>query len=83
VDVVDALSRFSIAVEQHPVPAIRNASVARDDRRAADHLANQVCIFRRQVVERRNVPPRDDEDMYGRLGVDVVDRDQAVVLVHD
>ena len=52
-------------------------------RRPSRHLSNERIVLRRQVVEGRDVPPGDDQHVHGRLRVDVLDRDEAIVLVDD
>ena len=61
-DVEDRLPCVRVAVEDGAVAACRRTPwFSRDRRGAADHLADQVVVFRAELVERGDVPPRDDQ----------------------
>ena len=49
----------------------------------AEHRSDQGIVGGRQVVDRRNVLARDDEHVQRRLRIDVLDRDDVVVLMDD
>ena len=50
---------------------------------APHHLAHDPVIFGGEVVEAGDVAPRHHEHVRRRLRVDVLERDHAVVLIHD
>ena len=52
-------------------------------RGAAKHDPEDVVVRRSQVVERRDVPSGDDEQMKRRLRVDVLEGDHVLVVVDE
>ena len=82
-DVEDRLTRFAIGVEHRPVAAIGVAVFFGDLRGGAMHGPNEAVVARRQIVQRGDVPARDDQHMQRRLRVDVLDRDQLIVLMNE
>lgn len=81
--VEDRLSRIGVAVEHRSISAGAMTVVFGDRCRASHYLSNQRVVFRREVVQARDVPSRDDEDMRRCLRRDVFERDDVVVLIHD
>src|SRR5437879_12884913 len=83
VDVVDDLPALWPAVHSEPVAALgealRLAQRSGRNEAAAQHFG--VASLHRH--DRRDVAPRDDPEVDGRLGVDVSERDDRVVLVLD
>ena len=82
-DVEDRLTCFAIRVEHRPVAAIGVAVFPGDLRSRAMHGPNEAVVVRRQIVQRGDVSSRDDQHMQRRLRVDVFDRDQLIVLMHE
>jgi NAD(P)H-dependent FMN reductase len=82
-NVKDRLSRVRVAVEDSPVATIGVAVLRRQCRSPANHLSNQTVVFGAEVVQRRDVPARHDEDVRGRLGVDVLDGNEPIVRIHN
>src|SRR5688572_924517 len=82
-DVEDRLTCFAIRVEHRPVAAIGVAVFPGDLRGGAMHGPNEAVVARRQVAQRGDVPARDDQHMQRRLRVDVLNRDQLIVLMHE
>src|SRR5690606_23449235 len=78
---------------KHPLPAVRTAVVHDPIARLLDvklpgqdvgHLENvpqKLRVVIRHVGQRRYVPPRNDEEMNGRLRIDIAKRDDAVVFI--
>jgi hypothetical protein len=81
--VEDGLAGVGVAVEDGPVATRIVAMVPGNRRRSPHHLTHQRVVFLRQVVQRGDVPPGYDEDVCRRLRVDIFERDQPIVLVHD
>ena len=79
----DCLTRSAIRVEQRTVAGLRKPALLCDERGAADELADNLIVFGPDVIERRDVPLRHDQDVRRRLRVDVVERENAIVLVDD
>ena len=83
VDVKDGLACALVSVEERTVSDFRKASLLRDKRGAADQLADDLIVFRPDVVERWDVTLRDDQHMCRRLRVDVIEGDDPLVLIYD
>ena len=83
VDVEHRLAGFAVAVEDRPVATLRVAVFPGQHGGRSEHRAHQRVIGRRQVIDGGNVPPRHDEQVQRRLRIDVLNRDQIVVLVDD
>lgn len=77
--VKDRLQCVRTGVEDGSVSRIGDASVSSDLRRSVEHGAEEFGVL--DLGDRRNMAPRDDEDMYRCLRVDVVEGDDAVVDV--
>lgn len=82
-NVENSLAGVAIAVEHGPIPAILKPSFACDESSLSNHLADQRIVCRRDVVDGRDVPSRDDERMKWSLGIDVLNHDQGIVFVKD
>ena len=81
-DVKDRLAGFTVAVQHGAIPALVVALFGRDRGSGADELSHERLILDRQIVGRRNVFPRHDQHVKGRLRVDVVEREEVRVLEH-
>jgi len=85
VHVVDFLATLSPSIG-HDAKAtfgVRScAFLKRQLRRQQHHAAQQTFVLRRGMRHRRNVQLGDDQKMHGRPRVDVVKREDVVVLVH-
>jgi hypothetical protein len=82
-DVKDRLPRFTIAVEERAVAALVKTTLARDGPGAASHLADQGIISRRELIQRGDVPARQDQGVQRRLWVDILNDDDPFVLVEN
>jgi len=82
-DMEHRLTSVAVAVQDRPVPALGVAVLLGQCGRAADHHADKVVVVRSQIVQRRDVLARNDEDMKRRLGIDVLERDKILVLVDE
>src|SRR5690606_17208660 len=83
VDVVHRLPRVRPRVHDQPVPAVGHALRLRDLLGRQVEPADQLGVRRLERVDRGDVPPRDHQHVYGRLRVDVPERDRLLVLAHD
>ena len=83
VDVKHALAGFAVRIEHGPIAAVVITVLLGKRRREPDHRANQWIVILRQIVERSDVLSRDNEQVKGCLGVDVLERDELLVLIHD
>src|SRR5213592_3017036 len=83
VDVVDDLPALRAAVHSEPVAALgearRFAQRLRGEEAAAQHLG----VGHLHRHDRRDVAPRNDQEVHRRLRIDVAERDDRVVLVLD
>ena len=61
VDVKHGLACALVGVEERTVSGFRKASLLRDTRGAADQLADDLIVFRPDVVEGWDVTLRDDQ----------------------
>src|SRR5688572_22282371 len=77
------LPGLAIGVEYGPESFGRQAAFRGDYRRPAHHLAHERIVSGLKIVQRLDVPLRDDEHVGWRLRVDVVEGQHAVVLVDD
>ena len=81
-DVKHRLSCLAVAVEHRPVPALVEALLSCDRRRSPDELSHERLVFCSQVVCRRDVFLRHNQDMEWRLWVDVVEGEDVDILEH-
>ena len=75
------LSGFAVGVEDGPKAAGRDATLLRDRCRSPHQFSRELVIVGRQVVQRRDVALRHDENVRRSLRVDVVERDDAIILI--
>ena len=83
VDMKHRLSGVALTVQDRAVPALGIAMLFGQRCCAPDHGPDEVVVARSQVVQRRDVLPRNDEDMKRRLRTDVLERDQILILVDE
>ena len=83
VDVEDALARTAVGVEDRPEADVGNSAVLRDQRRPSDELADEPVVFRPNFIQRGDVTFWHDQNVCRRLWIDIVERDDAIVFVHD
>ena len=83
VDVEHRLAGVGVAVEDRPVAPIGVAGSLRERRAPSHHLADQAVVLGSELVEAGDVASRDDQHVRRRLRVDVLEGDDAVVLVDD
>ena len=82
-DMKDSLPGVAICVEYRSVSTRRQAAFLGDGRGAPNELAHQLIVFDADIVERGNMALRHDEHMRRCLRFDVVEGDDAVVLVDE
>jgi hypothetical protein len=83
VRVRDGLTALPPGVEHDPVAAAVDALGDRDLMRLADKLVEQAATRVRQCRHVRVMIPRDDQDVGGRLRVDVAEGDGPLSVKHD
>ena len=82
-DMEDGLTRVAVGVEDRAVSAGRNPTIGRDCRRAPHYLADDPIVVRAEIVQRRDMLLRDDQHVRRGLRVDVVERENPIILVDD
>ena len=80
-DMKDCLAGIAIGVEDRSVAARRQAAFAGDSGRPPHQFADEPVVLGAELVERRDMPFRYDQHVGRRLRVDVVEGDDAIVLV--
>ena len=75
------LACVGVAVEDGPITTLRESIRPGEITGAPDHLTDQCIVFRRQFIHRRNVPAGNHQHVHRRLAVDVLEGDEAIVLV--
>src|SRR4249920_2839343 len=80
-DVEDRLSGVGVGVEDGAEAPLSKSFFARDFSGPSHHLADDRIVLDLEVQERGDVALGHDEDVRGGLRVDVVEREDAVVLV--
>jgi hypothetical protein len=83
VNVKDGLSGKPVAVEDGPVAALRMSVLRGNERGPSHQLTYDPVVGLIEIVQRRDVAPRDDEDMQRRLWIDVADGNDAFVLMDE
>src|SRR5215470_3305428 len=76
------LAGVAVGVEDRP-KAAGQPSLLGERGGPSDQLAHDAIVARLDVVQRCDMPLRHDEDMGRRLRIDVVEGEDAVVLVDD
>src|SRR5262245_8579605 len=82
-NVEDRLSGFSIGVEHRPIATRGDATLRGDRRRAPNEFTHELIVGGAWIVQWLDITPRHDEHMRRSLRVDIVERDDLVVLVND
>ena len=82
VKVVDGLAAVGAAVDDDAI-AVRQSFGARDFRGCEKQMAEQARLILGGVSERGYVLARNDEEVRGRLRVDVRERDALLVLMNE
>ena len=82
-DVIDGLSRMGPAVADEAVPAFGDALLSGKLPRDQVDMAYEGGVIVSEVVRAADVLAGNDEDMDRRLGVDILERDDPLVLVDD
>src|SRR5437762_7809571 len=83
VEVVDDLPTLRPAVQPQAVPALGEALGLAETLRREDAAAHDFRVSGRERHDRRDVTLRDDEQVHGRLRVDVLEGEHRIVLVLD
>lgn len=80
-DMKHRLTCVGVAVEHRPIPPVGMAKIFRNQRRPSDHLTDEAVVIGRQVVQGRDMYAGDEQYVGGGLRVDVVERDDLVVVI--
>jgi hypothetical protein len=83
VDVENGLARTPIAIQNSSVPTFSVAMLLRECNRAPDHRTHESIVAGSQIVQRGNVPARDDQEVKGRLWIDVLEGDDIAILMDE
>src|SRR3954467_5733201 len=81
VDVKNGLAGIGVRIDHSAIPALRQSFGLRELCGHQMHLADDVGVLR--LVQRHDVLPRNDQNMNGRLRVDIPERDAMLVLRDD
>jgi hypothetical protein len=79
----NGLPRVPVAVQHHPITRVGVAPLRSDLFRNQNQVADQLPVLRLQIVDRRDVIARHDENMRWGLGVDVLDGEGELIAVHE
>ena len=71
----------AVAVDQQPISAFGNAFLLGNYRGNGKHMADQLLIFGRNIIDRGDFLVGDNENVGGGLGFDVAKSSHLVVLV--
>src|SRR5215831_21108534 len=82
-DVEDGLPSAAIGVEERAVAGLRESAFFGDRCGASYELADDLLILDADVVQRRDVPLRNDQHVRWRLRVDVVECQYSIVFIDD
>jgi hypothetical protein len=82
-DMIHALARPAVAVEDEPVTFLRDPFVGCYAFRNQCHSSDQFGISGRQIVDSGDMSAGNDEDVRWRFRVDIAERHEVVVLVDD
>lgn len=83
VDVEDRLTGGTVGVEHGPIAFIGVSVLFRDGCGHTLHRAHQRIVVRTQIVQRGDMTARNDQDVQGRLRVDIPDRNDLVILMDE
>ena len=83
VQVKNLLSCVTVAVYQQPVPVFGNPFLFGDDFGNGEHMTDQGFVFWPDIVDRWYFFVGNDENMNGRLGIDVPEGRNFLILVYD
>src|SRR5881628_1332690 len=78
VNVVDDLPPLGTAVHSEPVAALGEARRFAQRLRGEEAATQRLGVARLHRHDRRNVAPRDDQEVHRRLRIDVAERDDLV-----
>jgi hypothetical protein len=81
-DVEDTLSRLAVRVEDRPVPTLVVAVLLRECSCESEHRSHQRIVLDGQVVQGGDVLLGNNQHMQRRLRIDVLERHQGFILVH-
>ena len=77
-----ALSRVPPRVENQAITTLAQALAGCQLFRRAEHASKQGRVCLRQVIRRRKVLLRDDQQVHRRQRLDVANREAQLVVVH-
>jgi formamidopyrimidine-DNA glycosylase len=74
------LTGIRAIVGDHPVAAVVQPPLLRHSRSQRQRVGGDVLIFRPNLAQRREMPPRDDENMHRSLRLQIAERDIVLAL---
>src|SRR5215468_7606916 len=83
VAVVNELATATTHVHPETIPLRNNVPLRCQVFRDYEELAHQPDMLLLQIVDRGNMQLRDDQDVYRRLGIDVLEGHDLIVFVHN
>jgi len=83
VEMEDVLAGIRTGVEHNPITAGLDLLGRGDGRDLGQDVLEEIHPVGRHLVERSEMIPRDDQGVHRRLGPDVVEGDDPVILVDD
>jgi hypothetical protein len=82
-DVENALSPVHVAIHDGSIACVCDAFAPRELLRSEDELPYERAVGSGQIVQCRDVPPRNYEDMCRGLRVDIAEGEHVGVFVHE
>jgi len=83
VNMEDRLAGGTVGVEHGPVAVVGVSVLFRDGCGHTLHRAHQRIVVRIQIVQCGDVTARNDQDVQGRLRIDIPDRNDLVILMDE
>ena len=77
------LTRIPSGVRHNAVPGPRQAFLFRDVGTGQQEVSQEIGILIAAVLHSRHMLLRNDQRMDGRLRVDIVEGQRAIILIHD
>ena len=72
-DVIDGLASVSATVEDQTITVVREAEIPGDLCGGQEQFSRQSAVGVREIIDRRHMTTRDDQDMVGGLWMEVLE----------
>ena len=82
-DMLHLLSSVTTRTEEQFIPFLGNIQVPCDIPRDEDHPPYEQRIPRLKIIDRLDLPLRDDKDMYRSQRMDVFESENLLILIDD